>query len=225
MSDAPADHRLVQPPFLVGEKVYLRPLTEADISEAYLGWLNDPEVTRYLEVGRLPVTVDDMRSYIEGFRDKMKGLAFAIFDKATQQHIGNVTLYSINWIHRTAEQGTMIGNKEFWRKGYAPEARRLVIEYAFRQLGLHKITVGALAANGASIAVSKKLGFKIEGVLRQQWFKDGAYHDVVRLGLLSEEFYEHQRSQMAHSRAATQGLQPGEVADALPGVSDREAET
>lgn len=162
-------------PFLVGQKLYLRLLDESDIGEEYLSWLNDHEVIRYLETGKFPVTLADLREYVKRFENRTTDLIFAIIDSDSDQHIGNVTLNHINWIHRTADTGIMIGRKEFWGKGYGFEAWSLLIEYAFNRLGLRKIIAGAFADHGASVNVLKKLGFKEEGILRRQALVDGDY--------------------------------------------------
>ena len=175
-------------PFLVGQRVYLRLLEDADVGEEYVGWLNDREVTRYLEVGKFPSIPETVGQYVERFRGSTTDLAFAIVDRQTDQHIGNVTLNNINLIHRIADTGLMIGRKDFWGKGYAFEAWGLILGYAFQRLGLRKIVAGAIVDNVASIAVLKKLGFKTEGVLCREFLVDGEYVDCVRLGLFREEF-------------------------------------
>jgi len=177
-------------PFLVGERLYLRLLEESDMGDEYLGWLNDAEVTRYLETGNFPSTPHTLRKYVEHFQNSTTDLLFAIIDRGTDQHIGNVTLNRINWIHRTADTGLMIGRKEFWGRGYAFEAWSLIIEYAFRRLGLQKVVAGTVANNTASIVTLEKLGFKMEGTFRREYFINGEYQDGVRLGLLREEFYK-----------------------------------
>ncbi len=175
-------------PFLVGRKLYLCCLEASEVGEEYVRWLNDYEVTRYMASGRFPSTLASVREYIERFQGSSTDIIFAIIDQKTEKHVGNVTLNSINWIHRTADTGLMLGQKEFWGKGYAFEAWRLLIEYAFQRLGLRKIVAGAVAENVASIVVLTKLGFKVEGTLRQEFFLDGEYRDGVRLGLLREEY-------------------------------------
>ena len=50
---------------LVGEKLHLRPLEDSGIGDEYLSWLNNPEVTRYLEAGKFLVTLSDLRKYLE----------------------------------------------------------------------------------------------------------------------------------------------------------------
>jgi RimJ/RimL family protein N-acetyltransferase len=177
-------------PYLVGEKVYLRPLEESDLGEEYLSWLNDDEVTRYMETGAFPVTPADLRRYLERFQNSTTDLIFAIVDRQSDQHMGNVTLNHINWIHRTADTGIMIGRKEFCGKGYAFEAWSLLIEYAFTRLGLRRIIAGAIAGNTASVKVLTKLGFKIEGTRRQHALVDSEYRDGIQFGLFRDEFYK-----------------------------------
>lgn len=174
--------------FLVGGRVYLRLLEAADVNEDYLAWLNDAQVTRYLETGKFPSTPKTVRLYLQRFSKSPTDLLLAVVDRKTDRHIGNATLNRIHWVHRTAETGILIGRREFWGQGYASEAWGLLLDYAFRRLGLRKIIAGAVADNVASLVALKKLGFQVEGTLRQEVFVDGAYRDVVRLGLLREEF-------------------------------------
>lgn len=176
------------PPFLVGARVYLRPLVEADIDGDYLQWLNDHEVTRFLETGKYPVTREALRQYVERFRGSTTDVGLAIVERASDAHIGTVTLNRINWIHRRADTGILIGRKECWGKGFGFEAWALLIDYAFRRLGLRRLQAGALDGNAGSIAVLKKLGFKQEGTLRRQDLVDGTYCDAFLFGLLCEEF-------------------------------------
>lgn len=172
---------------LSGTCVYLRPLTDSDVTDEYVSWLNDPEVTRYLDVGGRLSTIATVREYLKRFDGSSTDLIYAIVDKATGKHIGNVTLNRIRWPHATADTGLLIGDKAFWRRGYATEAWYLVLEEAFRGHGLYKVTAGACVANTASIAVLRKLGFQVEGILRGEFFLDGERLDVLRLGLMRNE--------------------------------------
>ena len=180
----------LQKQILIGDQVYLRPLEEPDIGEDYLGWLNDPVVTRYLETGNIRATLDSLRQYLIRFEGSSTDLIFAIVDRASGQHIGNVTLNRINPVHLTTDTGLMIGRKEFWGKGIAFEAWSLVIEYAFQNLGVRKILAGAIAGHEASIKTLKNLGFRVEGTLRKEVLVDGEFCDKLSFGLFHEEFHK-----------------------------------
>lgn len=177
-------------PFLVGPRLYLRAFEESDITEEYLGWLNDPEVTRYLGVGKFPETPATVRKYLERFAGATTDFIYAIVERGSGDHIGTVTLNGIQWLNRTVETGLVIGRKDLWGKGYAFEAWSLVIEYALVRLGLRRVTAGSVVDNKGSIAVLRRLGFQEEGRLRQAVFVNGQYLDVVRFGLLRDEFHK-----------------------------------
>jgi RimJ/RimL family protein N-acetyltransferase len=179
--------------FLVGDKLYLRPLEPDDLTEDYLAWLHDPDVTRYLETGRFPTTPAALRAYLGRFETATDNLAFAIVDKATDLHVGNVTLNNVNWVHRRADTGLMIGRREFWGRGFAFEAWTLLIDYAFERLGLRKIIAGVVVDNAASVAVLERLGFQVEGRLREDVLVDGVHRDCLRLGMFRDEFHKYRK--------------------------------
>jgi len=145
-------------------------------------------VTRYLGLGREKQTRESIQAYLSRFEGSQTDLIYAIVDQATDRHIGNVTLNRIHPIHRTADTGLMIGCKEFWGKGYAVQAWALLIDYGFNTLQLHKVIAGAIDGHWGSLKALKRLGFQEEGRLREEYLIDGAYRDVIRMGLLAESF-------------------------------------
>lgn len=175
-------------PVLRGPKVFLRRLERSDVGQAYLSWLNDPEVTRYLETGREPVSEDDIHRYLRRFDGSAGDFIYAIVDRATGRHIGNVTLNRIDRVHGTADTGIMIGDKAFWGRGYASEAWSLLISWAFAELGLRKIIAGACEPNLASARALRTLGFRLEGIHRGECLVEGAHVDALRFGLFRHEF-------------------------------------
>jgi RimJ/RimL family protein N-acetyltransferase len=170
----------------------LRSFEEEDVGEEYLRWLNDPEVTRYLGIGKTPATPESVRRYLRRFwappeQGPATDFIFAILDSASNQHIGNVTLNRIDWTTRVGDTGMLIGRKEFWGKGYAFEAWSLLLAHAFKRLGLRKILAGAVDGHTGSLKVLERLGFRVEGVLRGEFLLNGEYRDVIRMGLFREE--------------------------------------
>lgn len=157
------------------------------ITRDYLGWIKDPEVTKYLEIGNTCQTMESLREYVEKFNGK-NNYMFAIVVKPENIHIGNVTLQNIDWFHKYGTEGIMIGRRDYWGKGYATEARRVMLRFAFSELGLNKVVSGAFAENLAGISSNSKLGYQNEGLLRKQKLLNGHYMDEVRQGLLREEF-------------------------------------
>jgi len=174
--------------FAEGEQLYLRPLERADLDERYLGWLNDPEVMRYLETGTFPTTGQDLEKFYHDVTGSRSQVILAVVDKKTDKHIGNVKLGPIHWIHRYACFGMLIGDKNFWGKGAGQEATRLAVEYGFYRLNLRRIDLGVFAEHASAVRCYEKVGFQVEGRMRQDLFQGGEYKDRLWMGLLRSEY-------------------------------------
>jgi ribosomal-protein-alanine N-acetyltransferase len=176
-------------PFLIGERLYLRGIERKDLTGEYFQWLNDYEVTRYLESGRFPNTVEAMEAYYRDKANSAHDAMFMIVLKEKDRPIGTIKLGSINWVHRTAEYGIMVGARDVWNQGYGTEAGRLLLDYAFRRLNLHKVFLGVTGDHEAAIRSYERLGFRQEGRLTEMVYVDGRYEDKVFMGVSREEFY------------------------------------
>jgi RimJ/RimL family protein N-acetyltransferase len=175
---------------LKGKNVLLRPIKRSDISY-FLKWFNDPEVVQYLEM-YLPMTEMSEEKFIEELgTTRAKSdviLVIEVIEGTSTKPIGNCGLHEIDSKDRKALFGIVIGEKDYWSKGYGREAARLMINYGFQQLNLHRISSGAFAFNERSMKLQKEVGFREEGRLRQAFFKNGQYHDLIQFGLLREEW-------------------------------------
>jgi RimJ/RimL family protein N-acetyltransferase len=175
---------------LKGKNVLLRPVKRSDISY-FLKWFNDPEVIQYLEM-YLPMTEMSEEKFIEELgttRARSDALfVIEVIEGKSTKPIGNCGLGQINPKDHNAQLGIAIGEKDYWGKSYGTEAARLLIDYGFQQLNLHRISSAAFAFNERSIKLHKKLGFQEEGRLRQAMFKNGQYNDLMVFGLLKEEW-------------------------------------
>ena len=175
-------------PFLVGEKIYLGPLDLDHVNAKYLNWINDEEVIKFLDI-KFPSTSDQLEEYVKAILNSQNNVFLAIMEKETNKHIGNAKIGPIDWVHRTAGYGLMLGDKSSWGKGYASEAFKLLLGYVFKKLNLHKIWSIAVDSHIASIKANQKAGFKIEGTLKQHLFKDGKYVDAVIISITSDEYF------------------------------------
>ncbi|MBW3671884.1 MAG: GNAT family N-acetyltransferase, partial [Acidobacteria bacterium] len=102
---------------------------------------------------------------------------------------------------RSAELQIRIGPPERRRQGLGTEALELLLGHAFDDLNLHRVQLHALATNTSAIAAYEKLGFVVEGSLRRAAYVDGAYVDIVVMGLLADE-----RTAATHLRATATAL-------------------
>jgi len=173
--------------FLEGERIYLRDVWPSDVNDAYHRWMNAPEVTRFLESRFHAHSIEGLRDYVEGKRGDRDNVFLAIVLKDRDRHVGNIKLGPINWFHRFADIGIMIGEKDCWGKGYAGEAIKLLVDHAFAELNLHKLTAGCYSTNQGSVKAFQKVGFEIEGVRKKYFYCDGGYVDHILMGMLKPE--------------------------------------
>lgn len=177
----------MQNPFLIGEQIYLRAVEETDAPD-YVRWLNDPEVNRYLEMGRFPLNLLREQEYVRKLYTDQKNLSLAIVLKDGDWHIGSVGLHGLHQVHRSASFGIVIGEKDCWGKGYGTEATRLIVRHGFQTLNLNRVYLRVIAFNIRGIRSYEKVGFVREGILRQDHYSEGEYHDVIVMGILREEW-------------------------------------
>lgn len=97
-------------------------------------------------------------------------------------------LHEINWINRNAVTGTLIGEKEHRGKGYGTDAKMLLLDFAFNALGLHKVCSRVFAFNGRSRRYGEKCGYTVEGVLKEQHFHNGEFHDELVMAVFRRDW-------------------------------------
>jgi RimJ/RimL family protein N-acetyltransferase len=163
--------------FLVGKNVSLRALTEDDF-EGYFEWLNDQNITKWMQRGIRPNTMESMHEYLK------HNLVFAIM--AGGQHIGNITLANIHQDFRSAEITIMLGREQ--GKGNGTEAIQLLTDHCFRRMNLNRVQAGCVYDNATSFRAFAKAGFTVEGTLRKAYYCDGEYRDVVIMSILKNEW-------------------------------------
>jgi len=174
--------------FLAGARIYLRNLEPDDVEGNYGYWLNDPEVCRFNAHHRFPYAKDDLRGYIEGLNGARDRLVLAIIDREGDQHVGNISLQSIDPIERSAEFAIVIGEKTAWGKGFSKEAARLILDHGFGALNLHRVCCGTSAENTPMQKLALAMGFSLEGRRREALYKDYQYWDILEYGLLRREW-------------------------------------
>ena len=175
--------------FIEGSKIYLRGLAKEDLRGNMFSWANNHEITYYMYMGLRPNTIELLEEEYNQLIHSEKDAVFAIVDKKTNVHIGNVGLYAINWVARSAEYRIVIGEKKYHGKGIGTEAAKLVVEYAFDKLNLNKVFLGVNAENKGAIKSYKNAGFIEEGKARQEIYRNGKYYDAVTMSILRKEFY------------------------------------
>lgn len=173
---------------LYGKGLRLRAIEREDIPR-FVRWLNDPEVRQFLLMHEPLSRAKEERWFEEQLsRSSELILAIEVQLKDEWVHIGNIGLHRIDLKNRTAVLGIVIGEKELWGKGYGREAIRVLLRYAFFELGLNRVELETFAFNERAWRCYRAVGFKEVGVRRQAFFRNGAFHDVIVMDLLAQEF-------------------------------------
>ncbi|MCB0217558.1 MAG: GNAT family N-acetyltransferase [Caldilineae bacterium] len=172
---------------LHGEQISLRPMEREDIERLW-------EFAQDLDLGLLTganarpaskVTIEHI--YDEHWSGKdPNAIRWAI--ESHDMVIGGVELAPIDWRSRSAELAVWIGDKVSRQRGFGSDAMRLALNYAFKLLGLNRISYHIPVPNQAALQAYTKIGFKEEGRLRKAIFRDGQYHDLIVLGILAEDW-------------------------------------
>lgn len=166
------------------EHIYLRPLHEEDAEGDYPSWLNDQEVCQYNSHGDILYTKEMALYYIQSVHNNPTCKVFAICDKLTNKHIGNISLQAISTKNQSAEFAILLGNKAFWGKGLSKEAGKLLIAYGFNDLNLHRIYCGTSEANTPMQRLALSLGMELEGRRKEALFKNNRFYDILEYGIV-----------------------------------------
>ena len=168
------------PPLLQGPRVRLRPFTAADITEAYIGWLNDAEVVRYSNQRFVQHTRASCERYFASFEGSANlFVSLGVMGGAgAEQAVGTLTAYR-SLPHGTADIGILLGARTAWGQGLGLEAWQVLTDWLITSPGLRKITAGTLACNRAMLAVAERSGMQREGVRRAHEVVDGVPTDIV----------------------------------------------
>jgi RimJ/RimL family protein N-acetyltransferase len=176
--------------FIEGKEIALIAKNSTLVS-LYCKWIDDPICRKYAPF-IIPRTVEDIKKFLEPQMGVKKLIEFDIYHKGEGKVIGFIGVKEINWFHRFAEIFYLIGERDFWHRGLATKAVILVLNYAFKELNLHKIYAQVMDPNIASIRVLDKCGFTLEGTFKEGYYIDGKYHDIKRYGLLKAEWLKVQ---------------------------------
>ena len=193
MSDPRTDTGVKRYPTLKTERLLLRGFTLKDAPDVQR-LAGERDVARTLLSVPHPYEDGIAEEWISGQRpafERGEGVNFAVVLRERRELCGSCGML-INSRDANAELGYWIG-VPYWGQGYATEAAREVVRYAFEQLGLHRIYAAHFGTNPASGRVLQKIGMSYEGTRREHHRKRGEYEDRVEYGLLVGEWWAAQR--------------------------------
>lgn len=168
---------------LLSESIILRALTQEDAFGDWPNWLNDAEVTKFMNKGSFRVSSADQLHFVQRMNRSDRDLVLAICTRNKMIHLGNVGIHQIDWENRTGQFGIIIGKKDYWAKGIGTEAWTIFIDFCFRCIGLQIVYTKIATNNFPSLRVAQKLGFEIKNFYENDFQKGGLSVDRYFLTL------------------------------------------
>jgi diamine N-acetyltransferase len=168
---------------LKGEKITLRPLKITDW-EKTIQWRNDIVLKGLAIMHPFPITeMVEKQWYEDILRSKSTKVIYFTIIADNDIPVGFITLNDISYINKNCYLGIVIGDQKEQAKGYGIDTMNTIIKYAFNTLNLIKITVEVAAINGPALSLYKKLGFVEEGRLKNHYYNNGNYIDILIMSL------------------------------------------
>ena len=174
-------------PMLAGAKVTLREL-RGDDAPTLFSMLSTNETARFISPP--PTTIEGFQRFVDwAIRERELGnyICFAVVPEGMSSAIGLFQVRALEPGFATAEWGFALGSP-FWGSGIFADSARLVLDFAFETMGIHRLEARASIVNGRGNGALRKLGAVQEGVLRRSFLRNGAYHDQVLWSLLKEDW-------------------------------------
>ena len=174
-------------PELTGSLVSLREMRASD-APALFSALSSEQVSKFISPP--PATVDGFGRFINwAIRQREAGqyVCFAIVPHGSDTAIGIFQVRSLEPAFGTAEWGFALAS-EFWGTGIFSDGAKLIVDFAFEVLGVHRLEARAALKNGRGNGALRKLGAVQEGVLRRSFLRHGEYLDQTLWSILDEDW-------------------------------------
>lgn len=169
---------------LIGSRITLTSLTEQDIGELESFFNDISSLIYYLPTTVRPFNRQQLDKLLSDWNDGETCFVFAV--RSDDDLLGLVNIDDLDWTNSHAEIGIALTDKSARGKGYASEALRLICDYAFRELGLHRVWSRIIDGNEASMKLFSAAGFEMEGRMRSHVRRGGVWLDMTIWGLVRE---------------------------------------
>jgi ribosomal-protein-alanine N-acetyltransferase len=171
---------------IFGERIVLGPILPVDVPTLFQ-WSDDPEDARLNEPYR-PLNWHRQEMFWLNAEGDPTRVFFAIRSRGAAEIVGYVQIMQIDPVHRSATLGIRIGARDERGRGKGREALALAVRYCWDHLNLRRLALSVFAGNERAADLYRSLGFREEGRLREARFIDGAWIDVVVMGLLRSDY-------------------------------------
>jgi len=170
---------------ILGNSVFISALNTADKS-IILNWVNNPELKN--KIGTIyPISDIEHEKWFSSKFENSNEKIFGIVSREYNSLIGIIGLKNIDFINRNAELYIYIGETQYQSRGLGTDAVKTLVDFSFSQLNLHRIYLNVFDYNENAIKVYERVGFVVEGVLTDAFYRDGQYHNKIIMGKINTE--------------------------------------
>jgi RimJ/RimL family protein N-acetyltransferase len=178
---------------LIGEGVELR-RHKRDSYRLYARWYSDEDIWRLTSWAAEPMQRAAVERLFESREVSPVEDSFAIHREGEEEPSGVISLANISEANSSADLSIIVGNERDRARGLGTEAIRIIVRYAFEDLGLNRVALSVFEFNEPAIQAYEKLGFKEEGRLRRAIRRDDGFHDAILMSVLASEWREDKKS-------------------------------
>jgi ribosomal-protein-alanine N-acetyltransferase len=173
------------------ERFLVRSLTERDMSGIFRAWISNPELMAALNMPARHLSAPELARFIAGFDDRTRYLV-GIFERKSSSLIG-LFMLDVNHAHALAKATAFLGDRNWWGKMVFEEVGTALFDEFFKERGIEKATAQVWDRNFAALAPLRRLGFKVEGYLRDEIkaFDKSGRRSQFLLGILASDWKPH----------------------------------
>lgn len=180
------------PVFIEGKTISFA-VQNSEHIDLYAKWMNNPKVRVFARF-EMPIRLEDIKKWFEPRKGRVHNfVVFEIWHNKDNKPIGQCGLAWIDWVSGWANAFLYIGEPDYWGQSIATEATEMLVEYAFNELNLHKLQGVAAVENVGSWSVAEKVGFKFNGIRKDEMFVDGKYFSNKTYGILKEDWMKRKK--------------------------------
>ncbi len=159
-------------------RLRIEPFAEQHLTLRYVSWLNDPEVVRFSEQRFKTHTLESCRDYMQSFANTTNHFWALVARDVKLGHIGNMNAY-VDEVHKVADVGILIGEKQAWKQGLGLEAWSAVCKWLLDKGGMRKVTAGTLSINDDMLCLMRRGGMVEDAQCRKQCLFEGKEVDII----------------------------------------------
>ena len=176
-------------PTLKTSRCILEEFTDRHLTERYVSWLQDTEVTKFSEQRHKQHDINSCRAYMQSFINTGNYLIAIIAQNPSLGHIGNISI-DVDKNNEVADIGILLGEKNIWGQGYGVEAWEAICRFLFFALKVRKVTAGTMATNTGMLGIMRRTGMIDDGKRARQVLIDGNEVDIVYAALFRENILD-----------------------------------